>query len=59
MEQSLRAHLGRPDNCETVDELGLQRRGVRGRVAQVLVAVVAAADFGDDLLVGGGQARAG
>ena len=57
--QPLRAHVGRADDCEAVDELRLQRGRVRGGVAQVLVAVVAAADLRDDLTVGFGQPRAG
>src|SRR3954454_8003650 len=50
--KTLRADVGRADHGEAVDELGRECRGVRGRVAQVLVAVVAAADLGDDVAVG-------
>ena len=47
---------GGPTIGEAVDELGVERRGVRRLVAQVLVAVVGTTDFGDDVAVGVGQA---
>ena len=50
---------GAPTTAKRSTNSGFERRGVRGRVAQVLVAVVAAADLGDDLAVGLGQAGAG
>ena len=60
LAQPLDAHVGRADDREAVDELGRRARSVcAARVAQVLVAVVAAADLGDDLAVGLGQAGAG
>ena len=58
-EQSLRARRAAHHNREPVDELGIQRGGVLGGVAEMLVAVVAATHFGHDLTVGLGQSRAG
>src|SRR3954452_11009037 len=45
-------HVGTTDDREAIDELGLQCTGVLRRVVEVMVAVVAASDLGDDLAVG-------
>ena len=57
--RSRSAHdVGRADDREAVDELRARaRRCARRVLLQVLVAVVAAADLGDDLAVGLGQTR--
>ena len=53
--QPFGARLGRADHREAVDELRAQRLGMRSRVAQVVVAVVATTHFGHDFAVVGAQ----
>ena len=58
LAQPLGADVGRPDDREAVDELGRRApRCARPWLLQVLVAVVAAADLGDDRAIGLGRAR--
>src|SRR4051794_3538379 len=57
--ESFDAQLRRADDREAIDEVGIERGGVRGGVAEVLVAVVATADFGDDRAVAFGEAGPG
>src|SRR3954454_1021546 len=53
-----RAAIRCADDREAVDEFRIERRGLRRLVAQVLVAVVSAADLGHDGAVGVGQTGA-
>ena len=54
-----RTTSGGPTTAKRSTNSGVQRLGVRRVVPQVHVAVVAAADVGDDRAIGLGQARAG